>query len=236
MARIDRFQLPRKTLESEHLPGIADAAEVGKAGKNSERGGKRESELLEADGNFGGQDGSRRRAINSNVVRLVGFQQFSIDRDNIIYSGGERTLRGETIVDGNDFNPGQIRDRDTFDQRARIGIESATVKIDKHAIVFRSGERRDDVSADTRHTGFLDIDRVTRARLGGVFLAPGIGARAAFGERLGWPRFLLLHRFEVERLQPLPRFRTDGRWHRNDARDMRGAIGVEGGGVLWRVG
>src|SRR6266404_5595817 len=116
MTRIDWFQLPGKTLEGEHLPGVADAAEVGKAGKNSERGGKRQSELLEADGNFGGQDGSRRRAINSNIVRLVGFQQLSIDRDNIIYSGGERILRSETIVDGDDFDPGQIRDRDTFDQ------------------------------------------------------------------------------------------------------------------------
>ena len=82
----------------------------------SERGRKRQSESLEADGNFGGQDGSRRRAINTNVVRLVGFQQLSIDRDNIIYSGGKRILRGETIVDGDDFNLGQIRDRDTFDQ------------------------------------------------------------------------------------------------------------------------
>src|SRR2546429_4510429 len=116
MTRIEWLQLPGKTLESEHLPGVADAAEVGKTGKNSERGRKRQSESLEADGNFGGQDGSRRRAINSNVVRLVGFQQLSIHRDNIIYSGREWILRGETIVNRDDLNPGQIRDRETFDQ------------------------------------------------------------------------------------------------------------------------
>src|SRR5207245_9408917 len=99
MTRIEWLQLPGKTLESEHLPGVADAAEVGKAGKNSERGGKRQSESLEADGNFGGQDGTRRRAINSNVVRLVGFQQLSIDRDNIIYCSGERRFVCATFVD-----------------------------------------------------------------------------------------------------------------------------------------
>src|ERR1700674_443151 len=198
MARIDRFQLPGKTLESEHLPGVADAAEVGKAGKNSERGGQRESKLSKADRNFGGQDGSRRRAINSNVARLVRFQQLSIARDNIVYSGRERILRGETIVDGDDFNPGEIRDRDTFNQRAGVGVESATVQIDEHTIVYRSGERRDDVGADARRTGFLHIDGITRARLGGVLLAPGIGARAAFSKRLR-PRFLLVQRFSVER-------------------------------------
>src|SRR6202521_5571897 len=170
MARIDWFQLPGKTLEGEYLPGVADAAEVGKAGKNSKRGGKRQSELLEADGNFGGQDGSRRCAVNSNVVRLVGFQQISIDRDNIIYGGRERVLRRETIVDGDDFKPGQIRDRDTFDQGAGVGSESATVKIDKHAIIFRSGERRDDVGANPRRTGFLDLHGIKFARLGGVHL------------------------------------------------------------------
>src|ERR1700675_5183815 len=116
MGRIDWFQLPGKTLEGEHLPGVADAAEVGKAGKNSERGGKRQSELLQGDGNFGGQDGSRRRPIDSNVVRLVGFQQLSIDRDNIVYSGRERILRGETREDGDDFDPREIRDRTTFNQ------------------------------------------------------------------------------------------------------------------------
>ena len=29
MGRIEWLQLPGKTLESEHLPGVADAAEVG---------------------------------------------------------------------------------------------------------------------------------------------------------------------------------------------------------------
>ena len=111
------------------------------------------------------------------------------------------------------------------------------MKIDKHAIVFRSGERRNDVGADTRGSGFLDLHGIKFARLGGVHLAPGIGARAAFGERLGWSHCLLVPRFEIERLQPLPRFRTDGRRYRNDARDMRGPVGIEGGGILLsRVG
>src|SRR5438309_11935112 len=110
MTRIEWLQLPGKTLESEHLPGVADAAEVGETGKNSERGRKRQSESLEADGNFGGQDGSRRRAINTNVVRLVGFQQLSIDRDHSIYSRGERVRRGGRILNRHKFHPGQLRD------------------------------------------------------------------------------------------------------------------------------
>src|ERR1700719_3528262 len=114
MARIDRFQLPGKTLESEHLPGVADAAEVGQGGKNSERGGQRESKLSEADRNFGGQDGSRRRAVNSNVARRVRFQQLSIDRDNIVYSGRERILRGGTIVVGHNINARESRHPDTI--------------------------------------------------------------------------------------------------------------------------
>src|SRR5258708_37820939 len=140
MTRIEWLQLPGETLESDHLPGVADAAEVGKAGKNSERGGKRQSESLEADGNFGGQDGTGRRAINSNVVRLVGFQQLSIDRDNIIYSGGERILPSGTRADRDDINPPQLLPRGTLTQPARVGTRTSTGKIDQHCAAIPSAE------------------------------------------------------------------------------------------------
>ena len=59
MTRIDWFHSPGKTIKGEHLPGVADAAEIGMGGKNAERGGQRHAQLLQADGNFSGQDGSR---------------------------------------------------------------------------------------------------------------------------------------------------------------------------------
>ena len=123
-------------------------------------------------------------------MRLVGFQQLFVDRDNIIDSRRKRILRSETIVDGDNLDLSQVGDRHTFDQRAGVGIEAAAVQIDEHAIAFRIGERRDDIGANSRHAGFLDLHGIKLARLGGVHLAPGIGARAPFGERLGRPRLL----------------------------------------------
>jgi hypothetical protein len=41
-------------------------------------------------------------------------------------------------------------------------------------------------------------------------------------------------RLLIERVQPLLCFRADCGRHRNDASDVRGAVGLEGGGVLRR--
>ena len=40
MTRIDRFHPPGQTIEGKHLPGVAATAEIGKSGKDTERGGQ----------------------------------------------------------------------------------------------------------------------------------------------------------------------------------------------------
>ena len=94
---------PGRSVEREQLPGVADPAEVREAGEDSERRGKRQSELLEADCNFAGQNRSRRRSENSDAVRLVSLEKFFVDRDHIVDRGREGILRREAVVDRNDL-------------------------------------------------------------------------------------------------------------------------------------
>jgi hypothetical protein len=59
--------------------------------------------LLEAQGNFGGEDRSGGRSENSDAVRLVGLEKFFVNGDYVIDRRGERILGGEAVIDGYHF-------------------------------------------------------------------------------------------------------------------------------------
>ena len=128
----------------------------------------------------------------NDTVRVRIYNEPELSGDYVVDSGRKRVLRREAIVDRNDLDFGQVCNRDTFNQRSGVGIESAAVKIDQHTIALRSGQRRDDVGANAANAGFLDVHRIKFARLIGVHLAPGIGMRPPFGKRLRRPYSLLI--------------------------------------------
>lgn len=66
---------------------------------------------------------------------------------------------GEAVVDGDDFDFGEVADGVAFNERAGIGIESATVKIDEDEIAIGGGsfEWSDDVGGYAGGGGRCDV-------------------------------------------------------------------------------
>lgn len=65
-------------------------------------------QLLQLDGNFSGEDGTSGGAVDSDVARLVGLEEFPVDGHSVVNRSGKGVLGCEAIEDGNDFGAGQI--------------------------------------------------------------------------------------------------------------------------------
>jgi hypothetical protein len=227
-----------ESVQREELVRVGGMGIVGEDGEKAEGAGKWKVKLLEAHSSLGRENGSGGSAKDADVARLVSLEEFLVDRDDVVDSGGEGIFWSEAVVDGDHFDPGEIADGRAFDNGAGVGIEAAAVKIDEDtaAVVersigsgyFRWGNRKgsEDVGGDTGDVGGFQIDGEEAASFGGLLGAPFVGALAASGEIFrSWSRF-------GEGGEPLLRFGADGGGHGHDTRDVRGAVGVEGGGIF----
>ena len=136
-----RLQSPGKPFRAKSCRESPTRLKSARPEKIPERRRQGQPELFELDCDFAGQNRARRSSKDSDAARLVGLKQFFVDRDHIIDRGGKWIFRREAIIDGNNFDLRQIRDRNAFDQRAGIGIESAAMQIDQHAIAIGFGHR-----------------------------------------------------------------------------------------------
>lgn len=217
-----------KAVQGEELHRVGGARVIGECGEEAQGGGQREIELLEANGDFTGEDSASGSAEDADFVRLVRFEELLVNGDDIIDCGGKRIFGSEAVVDGDDFDFREIGDGVAFDERAGIGIEAAAVKIDEDEITVGGGsfQGSDDIGGNSGGGGGLDVDGEEALRFGGLADAPLVGAFAARGKvfRAGSGM--------RERGQPFLGFGADGGGHGNDAGDVRGAVGIEGGGIL----
>src|SRR5512140_2835127 len=136
MIWIGGLQLARKAVQSEQLPRVTDLAEVSERRKDAKGTRKRQAQLFETNRDFGGENRSRGGSENPDVARLVCLQEFPVNGDNIVDGGRKWILRGESIVDGHDFDLRQVGDGHAFNERSRIGVETSAVEIDQYALTI----------------------------------------------------------------------------------------------------
>jgi len=98
--------------EGVHGPGVTVLAEVTHAGEDAERGGEWEVELAQADGDFGGEDGSGGGSVEGDVGGFVGLEEITIDGDGVVDCGGKGVLGREAVEDGDDASVGEVGDGD----------------------------------------------------------------------------------------------------------------------------
>ena len=73
-------------------------------------------------------------ASNADAAVLVGFEKFLVNGDGVVAGGGEGILGREAVIDRHNFGFREIRDGNAFDQGAGVGIDSAAVQVNEHAI------------------------------------------------------------------------------------------------------
>lgn len=224
------LQRTGKAVQGEELHRVSGARVISQSGKEAQGGGEGKIELLEANGDFTRENGAGGSAEDANVARLVGFEEIFVDGDDIVDSGRKGMFWGEAVVDGDHFDFGEIPDGDAFDERAGVGIEAAAVKINKDetAICRGSFERRNDIRWNAGRGGRFDVHGEEPLGFSGLAHAPLVSVLAACGEVFGAGGRLR------EGGEPFLRFGADGRGHRDDAGEVRGAVGIDGGGVLGR--
>ena len=66
--------MTREAVESIDGGGVSRLAEITHAGEDTGGGREREIELLELDGDFSGEDGAGRCAVNCDVIRLISLE------------------------------------------------------------------------------------------------------------------------------------------------------------------
>ena len=118
--------------------------------------------MFEADGYFGGEDGSGRGAVEGDVGGLVGFQEVAVDGDGVVDRCGKLVLGREAIEDGDDAGVGEVGDGDGLGEGAGVGVEAAAVDVDEDAVgVHGSGVEREDVAdGDANDADGFDFDWV----------------------------------------------------------------------------
>ena len=138
----------------------------------------------EADGDFGGKDGSGGGAVEGDVGGLVGLEEVAVDGDGVVDGSGKWMLGGEAVEDGDDAGVGEVGDRDGLGEGAGIGVEAAAVNVDENVVGVCVFEGKDVADGDVGDGGRFDVDGVGFA--GGFAGAslPGLGGGAALGQGL----------------------------------------------------
>ena len=111
-------EIAGETVEGVHGMGVIGLGEVAEAGEDAEGCGLREMELLEADGDLGGEDGAGGGAVDGDVLRLVGLEELAIDGDGVVEAGGKGVLGCQAIEDGDDAGMGEVGDGDGLGEGA----------------------------------------------------------------------------------------------------------------------
>ncbi len=105
--------------------------------------GRGRPSCLSFDGDFAGQDGPGRGAVDDDVVRLVGLQQFLVDGHRVVHCGGEGILGREPVEDGHHLDLGKAGYRNGLGVGARVGVEAAAVQVEQDLVaVGRRAFRR----------------------------------------------------------------------------------------------
>ncbi len=206
------------------------SAEIASPEKIPSAPGNGSPSCLEPDRDFGRKNRAGRRSENSDALWLIGLQKFFVNGDHIIDRGRKWILRSQPVIHRHDFHLREIRDRNSLDQRPRVGVESAAVQIDQHPSSFSAG----------MESGVMMSVRTPRNRLLPPYsldstCAPQPNPVPASVEFAPVARPVSRVRLSVrQRLQPLLRLGTDRRRHRDDAGDVRRAIGIKGRGIFLR--
>src|SRR4029077_5789911 len=90
-------------VEREELMRFGGTGIVGDNGEKAKSGGEREIQLLEANSDFGSEDGPRGGAEDADVMRLVSLEELFVDGNDVVNRGGEGIFGSEAVVDGNDL-------------------------------------------------------------------------------------------------------------------------------------
>src|SRR5690242_5310536 len=99
-----------KTVESVDCERVAQLAEVAHAGKNSGGGGQRQLELFDLGSHLGCENCPGGGAVDRDVVRLVSFEEFFVDSDDIVESSGKGMFGGQAIEYGDHFAASEVGD------------------------------------------------------------------------------------------------------------------------------
>lgn len=105
-------EITGEAAESVHGAGVVGSGEVAEAGEDAEGGGLREVQLLEANGDLGGEDGAGGGAVDGDVLGFVGFEELAVDGNGVVEGGGKGVLGRKAVEDGDDAGAGEMGDGD----------------------------------------------------------------------------------------------------------------------------